>query len=75
MDSSNDVILTKEQPVLTKIKTNHLTEKTCKHYRTDLYFHDFKLAIEISENGHSDGSIDYEIRRQKAIEQELVVSL
>ena len=37
----------------------------------DLYFHDYKLAIEINENGHSERNIDYEIKRQKPIEQEL----
>ena len=40
-------------------------------YRIDLYFHDYKLAIEIDENGHSNRNIDYEIKRQKATEQEL----
>ena len=35
------------------------------------FFHDYKLAIEIDENGHSNGNIDYEIKRQKATEQEL----
>ena len=40
-------------------------------YRIDLYFHDCKLVIEIDENGHSDRSIDYEIKRQTAIIQEL----
>ena len=40
-------------------------------YRIDLYFHDYKLAIEIGENRYSDRNIDYEIKRQKAIEQEL----
>ena len=39
-------------------------------YNIDLYFHDCKLAIEIDENGHSDRNIDYQIKRQKAIEQE-----
>ena len=36
----------------------------------DLCFHDYKLAIEIDENGHSDRNIYYK-KRQKAIEQEL----
>ena len=36
-----------------------------------LYFHDYKLATEIDENGHSDRNIDHKIKRQKAIEQEL----
>ena len=40
-------------------------------YRIDLYFHDYKFAIEIDENGRIDKNIDYEIERKKAIEQEL----
>ena len=40
-------------------------------YRIDLYFHDYKLTIKVDENGHSDRNIDYEIKRKKAIEQEL----
>ena len=40
-------------------------------YRIDLYLHDYKLGIEIDENGHSSGNIDYKIKRQNAIEQEL----
>ena len=39
--------------------------------RIDLYFYDHKLAIELDENGHSDRNIDYEIKQQKTIEQEL----
>ena len=39
-------------------------------YQTDLYFHDYELAIKIDENGHNNINIDYEIKRQKAIEQE-----
>ena len=31
-------------------------------YRIDLYFHDYKLAIEIDDNAHSDRNTDYEIR-------------
>ena len=40
-------------------------------YRIDLYFHEYILVIEIDENGHSDRNMDYEIKKQKAIEQEL----
>ena len=41
-------------------------------YRIDLYFYEFvKFAIEIVENRHSGRNIDYEIKRQKAIEQEI----
>ena len=39
--------------------------------RVDLYFHDYKLAIEVDKFGHSDRNIDYEIKRQNAIEKEL----
>ena len=47
------------------------TQNNVLNYRIDLYFHDHKLAIETDENGHSDRDIDYEIKKQKAIEQEL----
>ena len=40
-------------------------------YRIDLYFHGYKLTIEIDENGHSDRNINQETKRQKAIEWEL----
>ena len=40
-------------------------------YKIDLYFHDYKLTIEIDENGHSDRNIDNGIKRHKAIKQEL----
>ena len=39
-------------------------------YKIELFFHDYKLAIEVDKNGHSDRNIDYEIKRQKTIEQE-----
>ena len=39
-------------------------------YRIDICFHDYKLAIEIHENKHSGRNINYEIKRQEAIEQE-----
>ena len=71
-----DVILTKEQSVLTKIMSsfeeeNIQTQNNVLSYRIDLFFHGYKVAIETDENGHSDRNIDYEIKRQKAIEQEL----
>ena len=33
--------------------------------RIHLYFHGYKLAIEVDENGHKDRNIDYEIKRTK----------
>ena len=71
-----NVILTKEQSVLTKIMSSFQGEKMQTQYnvlgcRIDLYFHDYKLAIEIDENDQSDRYFDYEIKKQKAIEQKL----
>ena len=40
-------------------------------YRIDAYFFQYKLAIEVDEQGHYDRDIDYEIERQKAIENKL----
>ena len=33
-------------------------------YRIDLYFHEYKLAIEVDELGHNDRNINDEIQRQ-----------
>ena len=74
-----DVIFTKEQSVLTKIMSSfeeeNMQTQYVLRYRIDLYFQDYKLAIEndveIDENGHSDRNINSKIKRQKAIEQEI----
>ena len=47
-----DVILTKEQSVLTKLESsvegeNMQTQNSALGYRIDLYFHDYKLTIQI----------------------------
>ena len=47
------------------------TQYTVLGYRIDLYFHKYKLAIEVDELGHNDRNIDYEIQRQQALEREL----
>ena len=47
------------------------TQYTVLNYRIDLYFHKYKLAIEVDELGHNDRNIDYEIQRQQALEREL----
>ena len=72
----HDVINTKEQTVINSIKDafegeNMQSQYTVLGYRIDLYFHKYKLAIEIDELGHNDRNIDYEIQRQKALEREL----
>ena len=69
-------MLTKEQSVLTNIVSsfeakNMQTQYNVLSYGIDSYFHDYNPATEIDEHGHIDRSIDYEIKRQKAIEQEL----
>lgn len=46
------------------------TQYSVLDYKIDLYFHVYKLAIAIDENGLIDRNIGYEIRRQKVIEQE-----
>ena len=50
---------------------NMQTQYSVLGYRIDLYFHDYKLTIEIGEKGLEDRNIDHEIRRQKALEKEL----
>ena len=51
---------------------NMQTENTVLGYRADFCLYDYKLPIEIDENGHSDRNIgysdrniNYEIKRQK----------
>ena len=44
---------------------------TVLNYRIELYFHKYKLAIEIDELSHNDRNIGYEIQRQRPLEQEL----
>ena len=39
--------------------------------RIDIYFHDYKLAIEIDEKGHQDRNQDYEAKREELIKKEL----
>ena len=72
----HDVINCKEQTVLESIKDsfkgeNMQTRYSVLGYKIDLYFHEYKLAIEVDELGHNDRNIDYEIQKQRAIEKEL----
>ena len=58
----HDVILTKEQSVLTKIMSSFKRENMQTRYDLShsiyLCFHDYKLAIENNENEHSVRNID-----------------
>ena len=71
-----DITLNKEHPVLKSAMDSFEGESIQSQYsvlgyRIDLYFHDYKLAIEVDEKGHKDRNIDHEIQRQKAIEKRL----
>ena len=46
-------------------------QKSVFHYRIRLCFHDYKLAIENDENDQSHRNIDYKMKRQKSIKQEV----
>ena len=74
--NKNDITLPKEQSLLIPLMNafegeNMQTEYSVLGYKIDLYFHDYKLAIEVDEKGPKDRSIDCEIKRQKAIEKRL----
>ena len=45
---------------------NMQTQYSVLEYRIDLYFHDYKPAIEVDEKGHKDRNINDKIQRQKA---------
>ena len=75
-----NLILKKEQSVIESIRDTFKGEDiriqyTVLGYRIDLYFYEYKLAIEIDELGHNDRNTNYEIKRQRAIEKELIVYL
>ena len=68
----HDVIKTKEQTVINSKKNvfegeNMQSQYTVLNYRFDLYFHKYKLAIEVDKLGHNDRSADYEKQRQKTL--------
>ena len=71
-----DVINTKEQTIINSVKDtsegeNIQTQYSVLGYRIDLYFHEYKLAIEVDELGHTNRNINNEIERQKALKKEL----
>ena len=72
----HDKINCKEQTVLEWLNNafegeNMQTQYSVLGYKTDLYFHEYKLAIEVDELSHNDRDIDYKMQRQRAIEKEL----
>ena len=72
--SQHDPIVTQEQSILSKIVTIFAVEEIMLQrnvlgYRIDGYFLKYKLAIEVDEQRHNNGHIDYEIERQKAVKK------
>ena len=70
----HDAINTKEQTVLKSTKNafegeDMWTQYSVLGYRINLYFHKYKLAIEVDELGHADRGLSNEIERQKALEK------
>ena len=66
------MINTKEKTIINSIKDtfegeNIQTEYSVLGYKIDLYFHEYKLAIEVDELGHTNRNINNEIERQKAL--------
>ena len=68
-----DITLKKESSVLTFQEGNMETQYSILTYRVDLYFHDYKLAIEVDEKGQNDRDESYEKQRQKKIEKKAQV--
>ena len=71
-----DIATKKEQTVVKSIMDtfegeNMQTRYCFLGYKIDLYFRDYKLAIEVDENDHINRKTDCEIKRQKALEKEL----
>ena len=73
----HDIMLTKEQSILKSVMDafegeNMQTQYSVLGYKIDLYFHEYKLAIEVDEKVHKVRNIDHEIKRQNALEKEFI---
>ena len=71
-----EIMIATEKTTLDSIKNAFEGENIQIHYRvlgyeTDIYFHDYKLAVEIDEKDYQNRDISREIERQKALEKEL----
>ena len=68
------LILKKEQSVIESIRDTFKGDDvriqyTVLGYRIDLYFYEYKLAIEIDELGHNDRNTDYETKTEREIKK------
>ena len=50
---------------------NIQTQYSVLDYRIDIYFHDYKLVVEVDRKVHKDRNIDHEMQIQKALEKKL----
>ena len=76
----HDIILSKEQSVISEIEKLFSNEKILRQhsvlsYKIDLYFPEHKLALEVDEKGHTDRYKGKETERQETIEKNLVIHL
>ena len=74
-----DIVLTKEQLVLKTVMEvfdgeNMETQYIVLGYKIDLYFCDYRLAVEVDEKNYRDGDVNNEIERQEAINEKLKCS-
>ena len=47
------------------------TQYSVLFYKIDLYFHKYKLAIEVDESGNADRNLSNEIEKQKVLEKKI----
>ena len=74
--TEHDIMKIIEKTTLVSLRDAFEGENIQTHYKVlgygiDLYFHNYKLAVEIDEIDHQDRDISREIERQKALEKEL----
>jgi len=73
---SNEIDLTKEQQTIRQIRKTFKHLRTIEQYKVgpyyiDLYFADYRIAVECDEDGHRRYAQDVERKRQNYIEQTL----
>ena len=71
-----DVISTKNQTIIHSVKDtfqgeNMQSQYSVLGYKIDLYFHEYKLAIEVDELEHTNRNTNNEIEIQKVLEKKL----
>lgn len=72
----SDISITKEQITIGQIKkafknVRALQQYRVAQYRVDLYFPDYRIAVECDEGGHRSYTREEEVKRQKYIEENL----